>query len=141
MKALSGTQPWFWSILHCGKDIENRSWPTSFRGTIALHASKGMTKYQYQEARIFIEKLCPDVVVPLDKELVRGAIIGVVDIIDCFKKLPLVTEKDSPWFFGDYGFVLRNIKPLPKPIACKGSLGFWDVPIEIEEQIKEQLGI
>jgi len=141
MKALSGTQPWFWSILHAGKDIENRSWPTTFRGTVALHTSKGMTKAQYQEARIFIEKLCPGAVVPREAELVRGAIVGVVEIVGCLRKLPLISEKDSPWFFGDYGFILENPRTLPEPIPCKGALGFWQVPMGIEMQIKEQLGL
>ena len=40
MKALSVRAPWWWAILHCGKDIENRDWYTNFRGTIYLHAGK-----------------------------------------------------------------------------------------------------
>ena len=51
----------------------------------------------------------------------RGGIIGSVEIVDC------VTESKSPWFFGRYGFVLRNPVALPfRPF--KGMLGFFDVP-------------
>ena len=32
MKCLSIRQPWAWAIIHAGKDIENRCWPTSYRG-------------------------------------------------------------------------------------------------------------
>lgn len=43
MKALSIRQPWAWLILHGGKDIENRSWNTNFRGRFLIHAAAGMT--------------------------------------------------------------------------------------------------
>lgn len=41
MKALSILQPWPWLILHAWKDIENRTWPTRFRGRFLIHAGKG----------------------------------------------------------------------------------------------------
>ena len=39
MIAISIRQPWASLILKCGKDIENRSWPTKFRGRILVHAA------------------------------------------------------------------------------------------------------
>lgn len=55
-KALSVRQPWAWAILHAGKDVENRS-AAALRhmrieplSGIALHASKGMTRDEYEEA-------------------------------------------------------------------------------------------
>ncbi len=41
-----------------------------------------------------------------------------MDIVDC------VNQSDSEWFFGDYGFVLNNARPLPF-IPCKGALSFF----------------
>jgi hypothetical protein len=38
--ALSIRQPWCFAILHGGKDIENRDWPTKVRGRVLIHASK-----------------------------------------------------------------------------------------------------
>lgn len=32
LPAISIRQPWAWLILNAGKDIENRDWPTNFRG-------------------------------------------------------------------------------------------------------------
>jgi len=53
-------------------------------------------------------------------ELDFGAIIGVVDLVD------VVTKSRSRWFQeGSYGFVLRNPRPLSKPIPCKGMLSLW----------------
>jgi ASCH domain len=38
MKALSVRQPWAWLIVQGFKGIENRTWQTSFRGTVLIHA-------------------------------------------------------------------------------------------------------
>jgi hypothetical protein len=126
MKALSIRQPWLWAIIYCGKDIENRSWSTKYRGPVLLHAAKGMSDDEFDEGMDFVDR-----VVPLDKagemrrrarfvngEDRRGGIVGAAEIVDC------VTQSDSPWFFGPYGFVLRNARPLPfRP--CRGQLGFF----------------
>ena len=115
MKALSIRQPWCWLILHAGKDIENRDWPTKFRGRFLLHAGKGMTRDEYEDAPLWIVDL-PDF-----KDLERGGIVGSVELVDC------VSDHDSDWFFGRYGFVLRDPKPLPFT-PYRGQLGFFDVP-------------
>lgn len=122
MKALSIRQPWAWLIIHGGKDIENRSWSTLLRGRVLVHAAKGMTRAEYNEARDWAASF--GIEVPAFKALERGGIIGAVEISGC------VTESRSAWFFGRYGFVLRDPVALPfRPY--RGQLGFFDVP-EIE---------
>jgi hypothetical protein len=69
---------------------------------------------------------------PAYEDLPRGVIIGVAEIVDC------VTESKSPWFMGDYGFVLKNQRPI-KPIPCAGALGFWNLPSEIDRKIKRAI--
>jgi hypothetical protein len=54
MKALSIRQPWAWLIIHAGKDIENREWRTSFRGPVLIHASKTMTRADYEACCLFV---------------------------------------------------------------------------------------
>jgi hypothetical protein len=71
-----------------------------------------------------------DIAVPEFALLPRGAIVGTVEIVDC------VSRSGSPWFFGDYGFVLKDPIALPEPIECKGALGFWDVSSEMERSLK-----
>lgn len=119
---LSVRQPWAWLIIHAGKDIENRSWRTRFRGRVLIHASQGMTRREYEAAMNWIvlnSRLPLDFHEPKIGELQRGGIIGEVEIVDC------VTESPSPWFMeGGYGFVLRNAKALPFD-PCKGALGFF----------------
>lgn len=125
LPALSIRQPWAWLILHGQKDIENRSWPTRFRGRFLIHAAQGMTMNEYQVARntaqaIYEQTPSLRIQFPARKDLERGGIVGVAEIVDC------VTRSDSPWFFGDYGFVLRNVECLTF-FPCKGKLGFFKV--------------
>lgn len=44
MKTLTLTQPWASLVALGQKNIETRSWRTSYRGPLAIHAAKGMSK-------------------------------------------------------------------------------------------------
>jgi hypothetical protein len=119
LPVLSIRQPWAWLIVHGGKDIENRSWPTKFRGLFLIHAGKGCTRQEYADAGAFA--WCNDVAPPPLADLQRGGIVGVAEIVDC------VSDSDSDWFVGDYGLVLRNAQPLDF-LPCAGALGFFRLP-------------
>ena len=116
MKALTIRQPWANAIIYLGKDVENRSWPTRFRGPVLVHA--GMLWGPSERAHLAgVRRIAGDFDWPETPLL--GGIIGVVDIIDCVQKM------DSPWFSGPYGFVLKNPRPLefePMP----GALNFFE---------------
>ena len=114
--ALSVRQPWAWLIANRYKDIENRTWPTRLRGRIYVHAGKGMTDDEYLEAFVIARQ--NGVTLPPAWELERGGIVGEVEIVGC------VTESDSGWFSGPYGFVLRAAAPL-RFAPCRGALGFF----------------
>ncbi len=122
MIALSIRQPWAWLIVNGHKDIENRDWPTPRRQSILVHAGKGMTRDEYEGCLDTIDYSGrKDIILPAFEALERGGIVGSVDFVDC------VQESESKWFFGRYGFVLRNAAVLPfRP--WKGQLGFFDVP-------------
>jgi hypothetical protein len=119
--SLSVRQPWAWSIIHAGKDFENRSWKDTnpglkFSGRVALHAAKGMTRDEYESACNFMHDLgvsCPD---PID--LQRGGIIGTVEVVRA------IIASSSPWFFGPIGLKLRNPEPCDF-IPATGQLGFF----------------
>lgn len=129
MKALTVKQPWAFAIFHLGKPVENRDWDTPVRGRIAIHTSKLVRKSEFTISATAIAHIAAPGLVPPQDELPHGMIIGTVEVVDC------VESMDSPWFFGDFGFVLRDPVLLPAPIPAVGALGFWDVPKEIEEQI------
>lgn len=122
--ALSIRQPWAWAIINAGKDIENRDWPTKFRGPVCIHAAKGMTQGEFDNfvdlSRVmFREGLWKGGFIPERKALSLGGIVWVCDIVDC------VDASASPWFFGRYGFVLKNARPV-EFVPVKGALGFFN---------------
>lgn len=118
MKAISIRQPWASLIVAGVKDIENRSWPTTFRGRILIHAAQKIDTDALELVRRmglgsqFIESI---------KEY-TGGVIGEVEITDCVK------ESKSQWFEGPYGFVLKDAKILPFK-KCRGMLGIFDIDI------------
>lgn len=99
------------AILHHGKDIENRTWRTNYRGPILIHASNTEAEGSF------------DFDIP--EFLDYGAIVGTADLVDC------VTKSKSKWFHGPYGFVLKNVREI-EPIECKGKLGIWEVNYELQ---------
>lgn len=125
MKALSIRQPWAWLILYAGKDIENRTWRTTYRGPVLLHAAAGMTKIEYAEAVATARRArevmgaIPGLMMPPFASLERGGIVGQFEIVD------VVQSSVSPWFFGPYGFVIENAKPAPFR-QMTGKLGLFE---------------
>lgn len=129
-KALSVRAPWWWFILHGGKDIENRNRPTKYRGPIYIHASKWWSKPGViDDAETALEcyykaKFHSSAEMKwAEMKSLGGHIVGKVDIVDC------VTSSASPWFFGKYGYVLANPVALERPIACVGMLGLFNVEL------------
>ena len=120
--ALSIRQPWAWLILNAGKNVENRTWPTRFRGWFLIHASKGMTRDEYEDAMNWVVtngRITLNFHEPKFEELQRGGIVGMAKLGNC------VTGSDSPWFCGPYGFMLDEVIQLPfRPL--KGALGFFN---------------
>ncbi len=121
MKALSIQQPWAWAIMN-GKTVENRTWPTHFRGRFLIHTGKKFDPFGYDwilEHRGLLTAEIPH------RELFScGGFVGRSRIIDC------VDRHSSPFFFGPWGFVLTDSHPI-EFIPYRGQLGFFDVPDEI----------
>jgi hypothetical protein len=123
--ALSIRQPWAWAILHAGKDVENRDWPTNLRGGFSIHAAKGMSRNEYDDFVAFYEggirQQHPELPrCPPRAALERGGIVGQAELVACVRAHP------SPWFAGKYGFVLAGVTPVPfRPLT--GQLGFFAV--------------
>lgn len=73
MKAITIKQPWAWAIIFAGKDIENRSWYTKYRGPLLIHAGAAY------RADITLPR---GVHAPDRSELDASAIVGMVDLVD-----------------------------------------------------------
>ena len=127
MKILSIRQPWAYAILKLGKDVENRKWWTPFRGWFYIHAGK---KIDMEGYRFITKELC--LKLPEPGDLKTGGIVGMSYLYNCISG----NQKESvlgynPWFFGPYGFLLRESKEI-EMIPLPGKLGFFDVPVRSE---------
>jgi hypothetical protein len=134
VKVLSIRQPWAWLIVNGYKDIENRTWYTSYRGRFLVHASRNMTRNEWDSANLFVREFAPDVADKMPNPQMFGSglsggmldgsglggIVGEATILNCVQGFP------SEWFCGPYGFVLTDARTLPF-LPCRGHLGFTEV--------------
>lgn len=122
IRILSVRQPWAELIVLGHKDVENRSMPITHRGVLLIHASRTpapITDRQIQRRyHIHIER----------HTLLTGGIIGMVDLVAC------VTEYDSMWFDGPYGWVLRDARRLPF-IEHRGNVSLMRASPELIKRI------
>ena len=64
------------------------------------------------------------VALPEWEELVKGAIIGVVDVVDCVRAEEMQV---TPWALGPWCWVLANPKPVT-PVPYKGNQMIFTIP-------------
>jgi hypothetical protein len=115
VKVLSIRQPWAWLIVHGHKDIENRTWDTTYRGPLLIHASKTLD----QDGITWTRKHFPEIALP--ESFDAGGIVGVAYMAGT------VQESSSPWFIGPYGLLMQRAKPLPF-LRMHGRLGIFNAP-------------
>lgn len=118
IKVLSVKQPWAWCIFNAGKDIENRSWATTYRGKLYIHASKQFDWGAY--SNIMLDYNIPQNL----KTFEQGGIVGSVNVDACIKNSVSNWADKNLW-----NWVLRNQKSTTfRP--CKGQLGIFDMEVD-----------
>jgi len=144
VKAISLTQPWASLVTIGAKRIETRSWWTSYRGPLAIHAAMrypaDAQDFTYSE--IARKCLSPHFLmhsdIPLHKKLPRGFVIATCQLKACVRTEELIlnavygadmTEQEKA--FGDYspgrwGWLLADVVRLPEPVRAKGALSLWE---------------
>lgn len=118
-KALTICQPYAELILRGEKLIENRTWWSSYRGPLLIHAGKSRAWMGEGD-----EERYPN--------MSFGAIVGRVTMVDCVRveKLP-PTLRDNPHANGPWCFVFTNVERFTVDILpCRGAQGIWDVDSE-----------
>jgi len=137
MKALTVRQPWAWLIVHGGKDVENRSQRTHFRGRIAIHAGLQDDHEAMRDLPMRDPSGKPRI-------FEFGMVIGTVEIVgchhanECVKVHPTNEHEDcnqytycSKWAQEDgWHWELADPQPLTCPFPAKGKLGLWNLSDE-----------
>jgi hypothetical protein len=129
MKAITICNPHAWAVIHGSKMFENRTWRSSFSGTLLIHAGQSV---KFMSDRDMYPG-CPD---PMDPQMVFGAIIGVVDMYG--SKRPGL--EDARYHgYGPWCHVYANPRPLPRPIKCRGMQGLWTPPAKVLAAVYAQM--
>lgn len=128
MKVLSIIEPWAALIKEGKKVIETRSWKTSYRGELYIHASNKKIKMS-DEHTVELLKLIPNV--PMG----YGNIICKCRLVDCMymdQEFLDRVQMDKQEFLcgeyslGRYAWILEDVKILENPIPTKGHLNIWN---------------
>lgn len=141
-------QPWATLIADGYKQYETRSWATSYRGTLLIHAAKRKLVHDemYQ-----ISQAAKGTGMPHDQiqkywvqGVPHGAIVATCELTDCLlmssQSPNLVNENAGEiaiagvqplelavglWKPGRFAWKFENVKPLDKPIPAIGHQGLW----------------
>ena len=136
MRGLTLWQPWGTCVSRWGKRIENRPWKPwdSIIGqVIAIHAGKKMDDECLN--KLYRNETPAGLITLSRRDFPRGAIIGVATVAGC------VTESSDPWFFGPFGWILKDVRELAEPIPARGMQGLWPIPPALEAMIRDQLAL
>ncbi len=136
MKAITILQPFAHLICLPESDprhkrVENRTWPTKYRGPLVIHAGQSR------------KHLSPDEL--LSDEFCFGRIVATCDLIACLPIDAILIGSALPalcrplpyslhWLYshehteGPWCWVLANVKPLANPIRYRGAQRLFEIP-------------
>lgn len=151
MKAITVWQPWATLIAIGAKRFETRSWATTYRGQLAIHAAKKIDKEACEQEQI--RSVLAEHGYTVDN-LPTGAVVALVQISECWAIERLESELPAPpvklnlrsgrcklwagylgssleYLVGDYSsgryaWELTDINQLLQPIPAKGQQGLWN---------------
>lgn len=138
MKALTICQPYAHLIASGAKRVENREWPTSYRGRLYVHAGKSrqwLTEDNYG--------------IPLDR-MAFGAVVAIATLADCvhIEKVGRgMAAQRWPWLAehehtnGTWCWILGNVTPIG-PWPWRGAQGLFEIDEEeLGRVANRELGI
>ena len=131
IKVLSIIEPWATLIKEKKKYIEIRTWKTSYRGELYIHASKKKIDVKDEHITDLLD-LIPNVEMGYGKIIFRCKLGDCIYIDENFKEE--ISQNKQEYLCGDfnigrYAWILEDIVPLEKPIDAKGQLNIWNYEI------------
>jgi hypothetical protein len=161
LRALTVRPPWSWAILH-GKDVENRSWETKYRGPLLLHGGSrsrwdpdGECSPLVREAWAARARSRPEahnsicLLRRTTNWMPFGAVVALVEVAGCHHAADCFGHSEASGHYGGYcspwgqpdcwHWVLRDVRPLPDPVPARGWLGLWRPTPDTERAVMEQL--
>lgn len=139
MKAITICQPYAHLICLSESDprhkrIENRTWPTTYRGPLLIHAGKSRDWLLLDD-----EEGAPNAVdISYDlaiKDMTFGAVVATARLLNCVTIESIESERYDdiyPWAKahrhaeGPWCWVLGDVVALAQPIPARGAQGLWN---------------
>lgn len=160
MKAISLHQPWASLMAIGAKTIETRSWGTSYRGDLAICSTRKPWTPRPGDRDLVAaaSEAFRRAGVPYhngDFHLLGGAVLAIVTLRDVLHLLPNMrdatpfpddpAQADRELIFGDFTYgrfawVTTNLRPLARQIPVVGHQGLFNLPWDVESQVRAQLG-
>lgn len=131
MKALTICQPYPRLIVIGEKHVENRTWSTSYRGPLAIHAGK---------SRLYLVGGDEAEAQAAGDPLVFGAVVALANLADCVhvsqihsghldERFPQL--RDRAHCYGPFCWVLTDVRRLATPLPWRGSQGLFEIPDDV----------
>ncbi|WP_099020898.1 ASCH domain-containing protein [Mycolicibacterium palauense] len=160
VRAITVQQPWAWAIVSAGKNVENRTQAWAHRGRLLIHAGGRWSERGGQSELVrtqwarqhpgnnviqhgaLPEWLFAAAAAEKVAGVAAGAFVGVVDLVDVHPDIGCC----KPWGESSYTehggrerrrvahLILENARPLPEPVACRGSQGLWVPPPDVVQR-------
>lgn len=120
MKALTICQPYAHLIAIGAKRVENRTWPTRYRGPLLIHAGKSREWLGGAEST----------------GMAFGAVIATATLVDCLHIDAVERGEHTriyPWLrdhehtVGPWCWVLADVAAIPEPVPARGAQGLWNM--------------
>jgi hypothetical protein len=135
IKAITVQQPWAWCIAAGVKLVENRTWATSYRGPLAIHAGKtvdtasvAMVKNMLVELGVISDLETP---APHPHLKATGAVLAIADLTS------ICTDSArcycGPWAaIGPKHWRLKDdVQAFAEPVPARGAQGLWDIDLAV----------
>jgi ASCH domain len=119
--AITVRNPWAYAIAIGVKSIENRCWPTKFRGRIYIHAASKADTDPAAVERCRQLLAAQGITMPPLETLPRGVLVARAKLTDCGHFF------DDPWAVEDsWHFKLTEAQRIT-PVPMRGALGIWKI--------------
>lgn len=112
MLCLSLREPWVTAIFKLGKNVENRTWRTNFRGQLGIHVSSTIDTEQMMRLGLKRADLFP-----------LGHVVGFVELYD------IVSAANSKWAIEDQWHWLIRTPIKIRPVRWRGQLNLFQAQV------------
>ncbi|MEH1786438.1 MAG: ASCH domain-containing protein [Nostoc sp.] len=147
MKMITLWQPWA-SLIPLGlKQYETRSWGTSYRGPLLIHAAKRPIDGGAIAGWLHVQQVAE--IKPKGKDdpfftylnLPLGEVVAIAQLTDCIKMTQEFIDTQSEieiacgdWQVGRYAWKLNDVRSV-EGILCKGMQGLIEAPLDVIKQV------